>query len=193
METPVLPKGLHHVAYVTHDSEATIDFYTRIMGMKLVSAVVDDEIPSTGDPYPYVHLFFEMGDGSTLAFFESVGLPEQPKAHPAYDVFNHIALDVGSVEAVDQWAGRLREFGVEVTGPTDHGIIYSIYFYDNNNIRLELTTTTVPSWKEHHEQAGEDLKDWIRLKKESVSGDPDALVRWIHERRRKHRELTSDS
>ena len=46
---PRRPRMLHHTAYVTHDAAATIDFYTRVLGMDLVSAVIDDEVPSTGD------------------------------------------------------------------------------------------------------------------------------------------------
>jgi catechol 2,3-dioxygenase-like lactoylglutathione lyase family enzyme len=48
---------------------ATADFYTRIMGMELASTCFDDKIPSTGDAFPYFHIFFKMQDGSTIAFF----------------------------------------------------------------------------------------------------------------------------
>ena len=49
---PGIPSNHHHLAYTTHDTQATIDFYTRVLGMPLVGAVVDDRIPSTGEPYP---------------------------------------------------------------------------------------------------------------------------------------------
>lgn len=188
---PPTPIMLHHVAYVTHDCAATVDFYTRVLGLSLVSAVMDDKVPSTGDPYPYVHLFFELADGSTVAFFESVGLPKVPEMHPAYDIFNHLALDVGTVEAVDQWAERLRKHGVKLTGPTNHGIIYSIYFYDPNGIRLELTATTVPTWKDHAQKARADIDAWVKLKSEHSGADAAAmLAQWIRERRRQHREFS---
>lgn len=178
------PGRLHHLAYVTHDCEATVDFYTRVMGLELVSVVMDDQVPSTGDPYPYIHLFFELGDGSTIAFFESVNLPRAaPPTHPAYDIFNHLALNLDTVEAVDRWANRLRDFGIEVTGPTDHGIIYSIYFYDPNGIRLELTTDTVPNWKEHHAKAKADMDAWLSFKGTDGHRTED-LLEWIRSRRR---------
>ena len=79
-----IPRMLNHVAYVTHDAQATVDFYTGVLGMELVSTVIDDSIPSTGDPFPYFHLFFRMADGSTIAFFESPGLPPAA-AHSASD------------------------------------------------------------------------------------------------------------
>ena len=66
------PQMLNHVAWVTSDIVGTVDFYTRIMGMPLASTVFDDKVPSTGDDFPYFHIFFRMGDGSTIAFFLSL-------------------------------------------------------------------------------------------------------------------------
>lgn len=179
------PQMLHHTAYVTHDVAATCDFYTRVLRMKLVSSVIDDAIPSTGDPFPYIHIFFEMGDGSTIAFFESLGLPPlAPVTHPAYDIFNHLALNAGSVEAVQQWAEHLTAEGVEYIGPVEHGIITSIYFRDPNNLRLELTADVIPEWKEHGDKATQDVADWQALKERSArEGNHDGVTAWIKERR----------
>ncbi len=88
--TPVM---LNHAAWVTHDVEATANFYMHIMGMELASTVYDDKAPSTGDDFPYFHIFFRMQDGSTIAFFEAPGLPPRPEiSHPAYEIFDHIAI-----------------------------------------------------------------------------------------------------
>lgn len=190
-EEPVLaaPRMLHHTAYVTHDVEATVKFYTEVLGMKLVSTVIDDAVPSTGDPWPYLHLFFQMQDGSTVAFFESVGLPKAPPvAHPAYNIFNHLAMDVGSREEVDRWAERFRKLGIEFVGPTDHGIIYSIYFKDPNDLRLELTATTDPTWVNHGDQAHADVEAWGKAKAIAAKGgDPDAVVNWVKAHRARHK------
>lgn len=179
------PKMLHHTAYVTHDVGATVDFYTRVLRMKLVSSVIDDAIPSTGDPFPYIHLFFEMQDGSTIAFFESLDLPDPPRStHPAYDLFNHLALEAGSREEVDAWAEHFRTHGIEFLGPVEHGIIYSIYFHDPNGLRLELTTDVVDTWKLHGAQAMEDVAAWQDLKAQSKhDGNSDCAVAWIKQRR----------
>jgi catechol 2,3-dioxygenase-like lactoylglutathione lyase family enzyme len=176
---------LHHTAYVTHDVAATCDFYTRVLCMKLVSSVIDDAIPSTGDPFPYIHIFFELGDGSTIAFFESLDLPPPaPISHPAYDIFNHLALDVGSVEAVQDWAQHLTREGVAFIGPVEHGIITSIYFRDPNNLRLELTANVIPEWKQHGARAAQDVADWQALKEQSRSeGSLDGAIAWIKQRR----------
>ncbi len=183
------PHMLHHTAYVTHDAAATVEFYTKVLGMDLVSTVIDDAIPSTGDPYPYIHLFFEMDDGSTIAFFESLDLPPpSPVAHPAYNIFNHLALDVGTKENVIAWAERLKKLGVDFIGPTDHGIIYSIYFHDPNGIRLELTANVSMDWKKHGSQAHADIAAWQEIKERSRrTGDKSMVSKWISERRARHK------
>ncbi len=184
------PKGLHHTAYVTHDVEGTVKFYTEVLGMPLVSAVVDDAVPSTGDPWPYVHLFFEMGDGSTIAFFESVGLPKpSPVSHPAYNIFNHIALNVGSRAEVDRWIERFQALGVDYIGPTDHGIIYSVYFHDPNGIRLELTADIDLNWRDHTAEATSDIESWSKAKRRAIEmGDTGELIAWVKERRGQHKK-----
>lgn len=189
-EMPPIPKMLHHTAYMTMDTEATVDFYCNVLGLELVSAVVDDEVPSTGDPFPYLHLFFRLGDGSTIAFFEAPGIPAPaPSSHPAYNVFNHLALDVKTKENVDRWAERLEALGVDHIGPVDHGIIYSVYFRDPNGHRLELTTTTDPSWQEQSHQAQDDVTTWLEAKSRMQgAGDKDALKNWILERRKRHKQ-----
>ena len=145
---------LNHVAWVTHDVAATADFYTQTMGMELASTVYDDTVPSTGEAFPYFHIFFRMGDGSTIAFFEAPDVPPRAKpAHPAYETFEHIALQVGSREEVMQWSDWLKQNDIEIIGPTDHkGMILSIYFRDPNGIRIEITTPLDAEWNQHTEQ-----------------------------------------
>jgi catechol 2,3-dioxygenase-like lactoylglutathione lyase family enzyme len=168
------PLRLSHLAYVTHDSEATVDFYTKVMRMPLVEAVMHSEVPSTGDPYPYVHFFFRMQDGSTIAFFEAIGLPERAEpSHAAYRTFDHLALEVASAAEVDAWAERLVSQGVEVLGPVDHKIIYSIYFHDPNGIRLEITTPLVPDWNDRPGQATRIVESFIGAKDQArATGRP---------------------
>lgn len=189
---PPIPGRLNHVAYVIRDAEETAAFYCDVMGLTLTEFVMDDKVPSTGEPFPYVHLFFELGDGSSLAFFESIGLPEPAKSsHPAYDVFNHLALDVGTKDNVDRWAERLRAMGVDFVGPVDHTVIYSIYFHDPNGIRLELTANT--QWHPAPEQARASLIAWSDAKRTSqcLGGDLAPLHALIHARRARHKSPAS--
>jgi len=186
--TPVM---LNHAAWVTPDVKATAEFYTKIMGMEIASTVFDDHVPSTGENLPYFHIFFRMQDGSTLAFFEVPGIPAPSKtSHPAYDVFNHIALQAGSREEILQWHAWLTSQGVDVIGPVDHkGLILSVYFHDPSGIRLEITVPLEQDWNRHTERASEDLKLWLDCKEQAEREGrdvPTALIEMIREVRKRY-------
>jgi catechol 2,3-dioxygenase-like lactoylglutathione lyase family enzyme len=186
---PGPPSMLSHMAFMTRDTAATAAFYTRVMGMELVNAVLDDAIPSTGEPIPYFHSFFRLADGSTIAFFEAPELPPlAPIPHPAYDTFQHLALQVASTAEVDRWHRWLGEHGIEVLGPVDHKIIYSIYFHDPNGLRLEITTPTSPTWNDNAAAASASLADWQTVKERAAaSGDDMVAVLAALTRERSHR------
>jgi catechol 2,3-dioxygenase-like lactoylglutathione lyase family enzyme len=191
------PHMLNHAAWVTHDVEATANFYTRIMGMELASTVIDDSVPSTGAPFPYFHIFFRMRDGSTIAFFESPGLPERtPPPHPAYDIFDHIALQATDRGEVDRWHAWLLQNGIEVVGPVDHdGLIYSVYFHDPNGLRLEITTPLDVNWNRHTARGKADLALWCAGKKQALAAGrnlTEAMIELIHKRREQHRQNRSE-
>lgn len=188
--TQAPPAMFSHIAHITFDAEATADFYTRILGMELAQAVMDDGIPSTGDPVPYFHIFFRLADGSTIAFFEAPDLPDQPPPpHPAYKIFNHIAMQVDSVDEVHEWQRHLTEHGIDVLGPVDHTIIYSIYFRDPvNDIRLEITTPLTPDWNRDGQSARAALAEWVAAKqaaKDRGDGSTTELSAVIARRRRR--------
>lgn len=176
------PRMLHHYARVTHDVAATADFYGRILGMPIASTIMDDHVPSTGDAFPYFHIFFRMADGSTLAFFECADLPERSVAsHPAYEVFDHIAMQVRDAEELLRWKSWLVEQGVEVLGPIDHkGLIQSIYFHDPNGYRLELTTSVDPGWNRHESMAQADLEAWLGAKEKAQKEGANVSEALVH-------------
>ncbi len=152
-------RGLHHFAYRCRDAEETRRFYEDLLGLPLVHLIQEDHVPSTGEYCPYVHVFFEMGDGSFIAFFD---LGDDQASDPSPNTpswVNHLALRVGSPEQVRQAKQRLEEAGVEVVGVTDHGFIQSIYFFDPNGIRLELTAQL----GETPDDAGERRRTRARL------------------------------
>jgi catechol 2,3-dioxygenase-like lactoylglutathione lyase family enzyme len=191
MDRGLTPRMLSHAALVTHDVAATADFYTRILGMELASTILDDKVPSTQEDFPYFHIFFRMTDGSTIAFFECIGLPPTAKSsHPAYDTFNHFAMQAASTEEVREWHDWLVANGVEVLGPIDHkGLIYSIYFHDPNGIRLELTAPTDVDWNRHTAQGYRDLEKWVATKERAKSEGRDpgaALIDLIRAERKRY-------
>jgi glyoxylase I family protein len=134
--------GLHHYAYRCRDAEETRHFYEDILGLPLAAAVTHDHVPSTGEFSPYYHIFFEMSDGSYIAFFDLLdgqGSAPDPDT-PAW--VNHLALEVESLEALETYKKRLQDAGVDVLGIVDHKWFNSIYFFDPNGIRLELVQRT---------------------------------------------------
>lgn len=135
-------RGLHHFAWRCRDAEETRHFYEDLLGLPLAHLVRADTVPSTGELCPYVHVFFRMRDGSYVAFFDlGDGVKPDPSPNtPAW--VNHLALEVASEAELAAAKARLEADGVEVLGVTDHRIIKSIYFFDPNGIRLELTTRT---------------------------------------------------
>jgi catechol 2,3-dioxygenase-like lactoylglutathione lyase family enzyme len=159
-------RGLHHYAYRCRDCEETRAFYEDVLGLPLVHVIRSDIVPSTGEHCPYVHVFFRMTDGSHLAFFD---LGDNVAAAPSPNTpewVNHIALRVDSVEELMAAKTRLEAAGVDVLGPTDHHIIESIYFFDPNGIRLELTTPTASKAEmaAHAQRARAELDAWTERK-----------------------------
>lgn len=137
--------GLHHWAYRCRDAEETRAFYEDILGLPLAHIITADTVPSTGEYCPYVHIFFRLEDGSFVAFFDlGDDLASEPSSNTPMWV-NHLALRVSSVEKLSLAKRKLEAAGIEVLGITDHHIIKSIYFFDPNGIRLELTTQTANS------------------------------------------------
>ena len=132
-------KSLHHWAYRCRDAEETRHFYEDVLGVPLAHVISEDHVPSTGEYSPFLHIFFEMADGSYVAFFD-LGDGEGTARDPGTPRWvNHLALEVADEAALVTAKGRLEDEGVDVLGSTDHGFVKSIYFFDPNDIRLELT------------------------------------------------------
>ncbi|MEM7695665.1 MAG: VOC family protein [Pseudomonadota bacterium] len=136
-------KGMHHFAWRCRDAEETRHFYEDLLGLPLAHVLYNDKVPSTGEPNPHVHIFFQMGDGSFMAFFDlGDGVKAEPSPNtPAW--VNHIALEVPDEDALADAKARLEAAGFDVVGVTDHHFIHSIYVFDPNGIRVELTTKVI--------------------------------------------------
>ena len=120
-------EGIHHVTAITGDAPRNVDFYTRVLGLRLVKKTVNQD-----DPTVY-HLFYadELGSvGADLTFFEYPGA--RPGRHGA-GMVHTVVLRVASDEALDFWAARLDAEGVDVErGPG------FVRFSDPEGIGLEL-------------------------------------------------------
>ena len=137
---PVHWRGVHHLALVTTDMDATVRFYHGVLGARLVVTLATDA---------FRHYFFEIAPGATLAFFEYRDQPVERYAKPAgvpfpqASQFDHLSLHLPDEDALARLQHRLKEHGCEVTDVIDHGIMRSIYFSDNNGIALEASWWTV--------------------------------------------------
>jgi len=137
-------RGVDHLALNTSDMAATVAFYCGVLGMRLIHAMrtppVADQFGAGEPPVANLrHYFFDMGNDSTIAFFEYPRpTPQANRDHVG--TMQHCAFHV-SRRDFEAAMARLKAAGVPYTGPIDRKIRHSIYFYDNNGIRLELTTS----------------------------------------------------
>ena len=148
-------KGLHHNAYRCRDSEETRQFYEDFLGLRLAGTLEIKETKS-GRKTETLHTFYQLGDGSYLAFFEAPDMKFEFKKQHDYDL--HIALEVDQAVLERKFAeGRQR--GIETRGVSDHGFIQSIYFRDPNGYVIELTMK-LPG----HDQAMDPATNGARAK-----------------------------
>ena len=128
-------KKLHHNAYRCRDSEQTRRFYEDFLGLRLAGTLEIKETKS-GRKTDTLHTFYELDDGSYLAFFEAPDMPFEFKRQHDYDL--HIALEVDE-PVLERMLAKGKAQDIESRGISDHGFIHSIYFRDPNGYVIELT------------------------------------------------------
>jgi catechol 2,3-dioxygenase-like lactoylglutathione lyase family enzyme len=156
--------NFHHVAFRCTDAVETVRFYTEVLGLKYSHAVTADIVGSTKEYDPHIHIFFELNDGSSIAFFEVPTAPPAQKDPNTPDWVQHVAFQVNSVDELMDYKRRLDDAGIKYIGPVGHHDAgqQSIYFFDPNGIRLEFNlpakvdpaaraahaVTVLESWKQ---------------------------------------------
>jgi glyoxylase I family protein len=176
MTAPITLKRIHHVAYRCKDAKATADWYAQLLGMEFTTAFAEDHVPSTGAYDPYMHIFLDCGGGNVLAFFELPNQPEMGKDPNTPDWVQHIAFEVADLDALLAAKAHIEAQGIDVIGPTFHGIFRSIYFFDPNGHRLELACNigTAQQHAELKRVAPLMLQEWSETKKAPRHAD------WLH-------------
>jgi catechol 2,3-dioxygenase-like lactoylglutathione lyase family enzyme len=153
-------KGLHHNAYRCRDSEETRKFYEDFLGLPLAEALEIGK-SNTGRKTSVLHSFYELDDGSFLAFFEAPDLPFDFKEQHDFDL--HIALEVSN-DALHEMFAKGKAAGVDTRGISDHGFVHSIYFRDPNGYVIELAarqeTKGSGSVAEERAAAQQTLAEW---------------------------------
>lgn len=127
---------VNHLAFITNDIVKTVRFYRDLLGMQLTAGIGHEG---------YRHYFFRMGDqASHVAFFEYEGAQPMNPKFPGHKTtepigFDHVSFTVESREELFALKDILEAAGLDVHGAVDHGLFWSIYFFDPNGIPLEAT------------------------------------------------------
>ena len=170
-------KRIHHVAYRCKDAKETVEFYQRVLNMEFTVAFAEDRVPSTKEPDPYMPVFLDCGMGNVLAFFELPTRPDMDRDRNTPEWVQHIAFEVADYDALLAAKARVEAEGLDVIGPTNHGIFQSIYFFDPNGHRLELVANTCTDEQiaELKRVAPAMLEEWSQTKKAPRH------AAWLHE------------
>lgn len=172
----MIPDKLDHVAYRCRDAKETTEFYTSLLDMKLVAAVTASHVPSTKEHCPHIHVFFALADGSCVAFFETPEEADMSFDPNTPDWVQHLALEVKDRETLLGMKQRLEEAGVPVIGPKDGHLCVSIYFFDPNGHRLELTNRKVVPNEKTARDAYKILDEWTRTKQPVTGLDLEHVI-----------------
>lgn len=124
--------GLHHVTAVTGNAAGNVDFYTQVLGLRLVKKTVNQ------DDFSAYHLFYgdEAGHaGTEITFFD---WPRLPCNVPGTGMIGAIGLRVPSLKALDWWAERFASMGIEHGDVEDRAGRATLAFADPEGQRLDL-------------------------------------------------------
>jgi catechol 2,3-dioxygenase-like lactoylglutathione lyase family enzyme len=176
MSHPFALNRIHHAAYRCRDAGETVAWYSQVLGMRYTNAFAEDHVPSTGAYDPYMHVFLDCGGGNVLAFFELPNQPDMSRDPNTPEWVQHIAFEVSDLDVLAAAKAHIEAQGVEVLGPTYHGIFRSIYFFDPNGHRLELACNigTAEQYAELARVAPLMLEEWSRTKKAPKH------AQWLH-------------
>src|SRR5881397_2309399 len=128
-------QGLHHITAISSDASSAVNFYTRILGLRLVKKTVNFDDPSA------YHLYFgdEKGNpGTLITFFDwgkAVGFGQVGAG-----VTHHFAFTTRDQNSLVNWKTWLEQNGVRVLGFFDRGSFKSLYFRDPDGLILEIAT-----------------------------------------------------
>src|SRR5262245_15164541 len=156
------PARLHHHAFVVRDQETTRRFYEDVIGLPLVATWCEEEDFGEG-PMVYSHTFYELADGSCLAFFQFADPAHAahflPKVAPS--AFDHVAL-ASTAALQDAVRARAEACGI-ATRLIDHGYCRSLYVHDPDGLLIELTVdhpTALAETAARRDAAHAELARW---------------------------------
>src|SRR5260370_41345917 len=125
-------RGLHHVTAIAIDPQANIDFYTRLLGLRLVKETVNFDDPGT---YHFYYGDTSGHPGTILTFFPFVSAGRGRSGSGMVDAVTFAVPG----KSLDGWVVRLAERGIDVDGPFTRFSRPVIGFSDPDGLRLEIT------------------------------------------------------
>ena len=124
---------LDHVVLPVRDAEATLRFYTEVMGLPLIETHSGDD----WDGYPWLMMIFGLGGGQELVCVALQGAPAPDYRGVPMDA-RHYAFSAESEADIDLWRSRLSQSAVDFW-EEHHGDQRSVYFADPDGVVLEVT------------------------------------------------------
>ena len=159
--------GIHHVTAITGDPQGNLDFYTQVLGMRLVKKTVNQDVPDT------YHLFYADADGSPgtdLTFFP---WPESAAVQEGIGLAMEVSLAIPA-SSIDFWRGRLATFRIPLDGEETRRGEHALVLRDPFGQRIALLGT-------------DDARDFAAWAKSAVPTQHQ--VRGLHSVRLWEREL----
>ncbi|HUF66155.1 MAG TPA: VOC family protein [Gemmatimonadaceae bacterium] len=126
--------SLHHITLISSDAQRTVDYYTTVLGLRLIKQTVSFDDPTKR------HFFLGNAagaPGSIVSFFE---WPGAAPGREGVGGTHHFALLVETRDALLKWKRRLTDYGVTVNGPLDRHYFESIYHRDPDGAVIEIAT-----------------------------------------------------
>src|SRR6185312_11221794 len=129
--------GIHHVTAITGNAQENLDFYTHVLGMRLVKKTVNQDVPDT------YHLFYADADGNPgtdLTFFP---WKDSPRVQDGIGLAMEVSLAIPA-SSVDYWRDRLRTLGVTIDAETERHTERALAFHDPFGQPIALVATADP-------------------------------------------------
>ena len=139
------PNGIHHLAIATTDIKSQIEYFSDVLGCELVALYWMHGVEGAW------HGFMKLNDQSYIAFVE---MPQNADAAAELGVthagwaggasaggtMQHVSFNVDTYDDLLAIRDRIRDRGLNIFGPIDHGMCHSIYFAGLEDLSLEVST-----------------------------------------------------
>ncbi len=127
-----LINGLHHLTFIAGDAQENVDFYTGVLGLKMIKKTINFDMPEV------YHLYFgdEKGNPGTIMTSFPYG-KSLPQGSRGAGQVTYTGFSIHS-DALDFWMKRLSEKNIPCEGPDDRGSEKVLRFEDHDGLGLIL-------------------------------------------------------